>query len=230
MSQNSSNPNFASTIREKIEVELAQGQYLPGDLLDEKAIADRYGVSRTPVREAIQQLLAQGLVYRVPRQGAFVAKLSSRELLALVELLAYTEGLCAMFSARRSPPETVKELMGAVEACERAAQKNDRDAYASANVEFHSILYASTRNAPLTQHVNALRRRAQLYRRNTFHQPNRMAESAAEHRRIAELIAANDEWGAFHAAVDHIAVAGKSFAEFVMTLPDESLADSDKTP
>jgi DNA-binding GntR family transcriptional regulator len=229
MSQNSSNPNFASTIREKIEAELAQGRYLPGDLLDEKAIAERYGVSRTPVREAIQQLLAQGLVHRVARQGAFVAKLSSKELLAIVELLAYTEGLCAMFSARRSPPETVKELMDSVEACERAAQNNDREAYASANAEFHSILYASTRNAPLSQHVIALRRRSQLYRRNIFHQPGRMAESAAEHRRIVDMIAANDEWGVFHAAVDHIAVAGKSFAEFVMTLPEGSLADSDRT-
>ncbi|NWC07678.1 GntR family transcriptional regulator [Pseudomonas agarici] len=229
MSASKLHPNFASTIREKIEIEMSEGRYLPGDLLDEKALAERYGVSRTPVREAIQQLLAQGLVYKVARQGAFVSKLSSKELLALVEMLSYMEGLCAMLSARRSPTETVAELMMMVEACEHAAQQNDREAFATANAEFHRILYASTRNAPLAQQVMALRRRSQLYRRNIFHQPGRMAKSAAEHRQIVELIATQDENGAFRAAVDHIAVAGQSFAEFVMTLPDESLADSDRT-
>jgi DNA-binding GntR family transcriptional regulator len=228
MSTNKMHPNFALTIREKIEIEMGEGRYLPGDLLDEKALAERYGVSRTPVREAIQQLWAQGLVYRIPRQGAFVSKLSSKELLSLLELLSYMEGLCAMFSARRSPPETVAALLEVVEACERAAGKDDREAFASANAEFHGLLYDSSRNAPLSQQVVALRRRSQLYRRNNFHQPGRMAKSAAEHRRIVELIGAHDEWGAFHAAVEHIAVAGQSFAEFVMTLPDESLADSDR--
>jgi DNA-binding GntR family transcriptional regulator len=222
------NSNLASTIREKIELEMSEGQYLPGDLLDEKLLAERYGVSRTPVREAIQQLSAQGLVYRIARQGAFVAKLSSKELLAIVELLAHMEGLCAMFSARRSQEETIKELYDAVEQCDEAARKGDREAYAAANILFHRVLYASSRNPMLSQQVVALRRRSQLYRRNNFHQPGRMAESAADHRRIVELIAEHNELGAFQAAVEHVAIAGKSFAEFVMTIPDESLTDFDR--
>lgn len=228
MSEIKVNSNLASTIREKIELEMSEGRYLPGDLLDEKDLAERYGVSRTPVREAIQQLSAQGLVYRIARQGAFVAKLSYKELLAIVELLAYMEGLCAMFSARRAQDGTVKELVAAVELCEDAAGRNDREAYAAANIQFHKVLYASSRNQVLNQQVVALRRRAQLYHRNNFHQPGRMAESAADHRRIVELIAANNEMGAFQAAIDHVAIAGKSFAEFIMTIPDESLADFDR--
>ncbi|SHI41888.1 GntR family transcriptional regulator [Pollutimonas bauzanensis] len=222
--------NLASTVREKIEDEMAAGRYAPGELLDEKVLAERYGVSRTPVREAIQQLCAQGLVYHVPREGAFVAKLTSKELLALLELLAYQEGLCAMLAARRITADRLEAMQGMVERCEVAAKQGNYQLYAEENVAFHELLYASCRNEYLIRQVTALRRRSQLYRRNNFHQVGRMLESAADHRSILTAIEKQDEWGAFRAAVDHIAVAGRSFAEFLMTLQDEFVSDREHVP
>jgi DNA-binding GntR family transcriptional regulator len=220
--------NFALAIRDKIEEEMSNGGYTPGELLDEKALAERYGVSRTPVREAIQLLEAQGMVYRVPREGAFIAKLSSKDLLALLELLAYQEGLCAMLSARRLAPAGLATLRDLVERCERAAESGDVERYSAENLAFHEFLYASCRNEYLTREVITLRKRSQLYRRNNFHQTGRMTESAADHRKILEAIEKQDEWAAFRAAVDHIAVAGRSFAEFLMTLPDEFVSEQDR--
>jgi len=223
-------PNLGLAIRDQIEEEMLNGGYSPGELLDEKALAQRYGVSRTPVREAIQLLETQGLVYRVPREGAFVAKLSTKDLLALLELLAYQEGLCAMLAARRLSPQGLESLRELVQRCDAAAQEEDVQRYARENLAFHEVLYASCRNEFLTREVRNLRRRSQLYRRNNFHQAGRMAESSADHRRILQAIESQDEMAAFHAAVDHIAVAGRSFAEFLMTLPDEFVSDSDRAP
>ena len=220
--------NFALTIRDRIEEDMINGRYAPGEMLDELVLAERYGVSRTPIREAIQLLEVQGLAYRVPREGAFVAKLSSKDLLALLELLAYQEGLCAMLAARRIEPEALASLKELVGRCDTAAQQGDVELYARENVAFHEVLYASCRNEYLTRDVTTLRKRSQLYRRNNFHQAGRMTESAADHPRILEAIEKQDEWAAFRAAVDHIAVAGRSFAEFLMTLPDGFVADSNR--
>jgi DNA-binding GntR family transcriptional regulator len=222
--------NFALVIRDKIEEDMVNGRYAPGELLDELVLAERYGVSRTPVREAIQLLEVQRLAYRVPREGAFVAKLSSKDLLALLELLAYQEGLCAMLAARRIEPDALVSLRQLVDRCDQAAAQGDVEEYARENMAFHEVLYASCRNEFLTREVTTLRKRSQLYRRNNFHQAGRMTESAADHRRILLAIEKQDEFAAFRAAVDHIAVAGRSFAEFLMTLPDEFIADSNRAP
>jgi len=222
--------NFALVICAKIEEDMLNGGYAPGEALDELILAERYGVSRTPIREAIQLLEVQGLAYRVPRVGAFVAKLSSKDLLALLELLAYQEGLCAMLAARRIAPEALVALRDHVGRCDQAAAQGDVEVYARENMAFHELLYASCRNEFLTRDVTILRKRSQLYRRNNFHQSGRMTESAADHRRILETIEKQDEWAAFRAAVDHISVAGRSFAEFLMTLPDEFIADSNRAP
>ena len=224
------NTNFALVICAKIEEDMLNGRYAPGEPLDELVLAERYGVSRTPIREAIQLLVVQGLAYRIPREGAFVAKLSSKDLLALLELLAYQEGLCAMLAARRISPEALVSLRELVDRCDQAAARADVQAYAQENMAFHEVLYASCRNDFLTRDVKTLRKRSQLYRRNNFHQAGRMSESAADHRRILEAIEKQDEQAAFRAAVDHIAVAGRSFAEFLMTLPDEFISDSNRTP
>ncbi len=217
--------DLVASLRDRIESEIAEGRLVPGSLLDEKELAQTFGTSRTPIREAIQQLCALGLVHRVPREGAYVTKLTSRELLELLELLAYQEGLCAMLAARRQTESEQQEMKHWLEQCEKAATSLDKEAYAHANTQFHEILYTSCRNSQLTDLVRWLRRRSYLYRHNNFHQRGRMAESASDHRKIFNAIASHDESAAFQAAVDHIAVAGKSFAEFLMSLPDEFIAD-----
>src|SRR5665647_1918203 len=93
--------NLAFQIRRKLEEEINRGDLLPGDALDERELAQRFGVSRTPVREAMVQLVAQGLVTTAPRQGVHVARMSIQELLGLFELLAEIEGVCAKYCARR---------------------------------------------------------------------------------------------------------------------------------
>ena len=97
-------------VRRQLERDISSGVLLPGDALDEDALAKRFGVSRTPVREALLQLSVRGLVLIAPRAGTYVSRLSIPELLGLSELLAELEGACAKLATRRLTPEEAHEL------------------------------------------------------------------------------------------------------------------------
>src|SRR5688572_24403654 len=91
----------SESVRQQLEHDISNGALLPGDALDEEALAQRFGVSRTPVREALLQLSVRGLVSIAPRTGIYVSRLSIPELANLLELLAELEGACAKLATRR---------------------------------------------------------------------------------------------------------------------------------
>ena len=211
--------NFAEEIRQKLEDQINSGELLPGDALDERDLAARFGVSRTPVREAIAQLSAQGLVTSAPRQGVLVARMSIKELLALFELLAELEGICAKFCARRLNESQRKRLLEVQQAGLLHVEAGDVQAYSQYNVDFHALLYAGCHNEFLAQQLRSLRRRTQMYRQNAFMQIGRMRVSHADHQRILDAILKGDAEQAQREMVEHITIGGKGFAEFVSTLP-----------
>jgi len=219
--------NLTDTIRLTLESEIRQGLFLPGQTIEEKALLDRFSASRTPVREALQQLAAQGLLQILPRTGAVVPRLSVRELLAQLELLAELEGACAKFAARRMSEAERRALAEALEGCERAAATQDSDTYEAANARFHDVLYVGGRNPYAVEQIRKIRMRCRAYVSHRFDLQFRMQRSVEEHRAIAQAVLAGDAPGAQEATISHIAIGGRDFAEFVSSIPEDFLAPGD---
>ena len=217
--------SLSDSVRSTMERELLTGVLAPGHVLDERSLAERFGVSRTPVREAVAQLASQGLLKVIPRVGVVVPKVSIKELLSILEMLAELEGICAKFAAKRMDARQRKGLKDAVAACEAAASAGKPSAYQTANLRFHEAIYAGARNEWAAQQIRALRLRSASYGRTRFDLPGRLDKSLAEHRAVLTCIDAGDSEGARQAMVEHISIGGRDFAEIVSSMETEALAE-----
>src|ERR1700754_1198947 len=130
-------PSQADRLRLKIQDDILTMKLKPGERLDESKLAERYGTSRTPVREALRQLSAHGLIEIRPHKGAIVAKLGIRELLELVEVMAELEGACGRIAAKTCLRDDLDAIAQAHKTCELLAEKADFEAYQNANEAFH---------------------------------------------------------------------------------------------
>lgn len=215
----SSRVNLSAKIREALKEEIVSGKLDPGSRIDEQELMDRFGVSRTPAREAIQQLISVGLVTTLPRQGAMVATLSLQEYIAMLEILLELEGLAARLAARRMPAARRSQLEQAYKACQQAAAKNDPAEYDRTNRNFHEIIYDSSLNEVLARQLRAMRLRMRHPQRALFDRPNRMSNSLAEHQILFDAILAGDEEAAYRAMTNHISNGGKVYADAIASLP-----------
>lgn len=171
------------------------GRLKPGDPIDEVALVTEFGVSRTPVREALLQLEAVGLIRRHPRKGATLFRPTLEEFLAILEVYAKLEGQAAGLAARRLSSAWAERLEAAVLACERhAAQKGDAepDGYYQLNLRFHETVALAAGNPFLTEMIKTNARKLLAYYRARYHYAGAIARSAEEHREIARLIVARD--------------------------------------
>lgn len=180
-------------IREAIEKDIITGKLAPGTKLDEEALAARYGASRTPVREAFQQLASQGHIALRPHMGAFVATLSVTELVEMFEAMAYLEAACAALASRRHTDADRTRLAAAHGACVKAARRKDPDAFYAANARFHECIYAASHNEYLAAETLRLRNRLEAYRRESTFHPGLMALTINEHEKILQAILDMDE-------------------------------------
>ena len=166
------------TRTERLAAEIAEaivtGALAPGHRLDEQALADRYGVSRTPVREALRQLGTSGLVEVRPRRGAVVAQVTPAQLAELFVAMAEIEATCARLAALSMSPLERRRLDALHEAMGELARAGDPAAYAQANTAFHGAIYAGAHNAVLSEFAGSLRRRLQPYREAQFRQAGRL--------------------------------------------------------
>lgn len=211
----SSRVNLSDKIREALEGEILSGKLYAGSRVDEQELMERFNVSRTPAREAIQQLATAGLVNMVPRHGAVVATLSLTEYVAMLEMLTELEGLAARLSARRMPAALRRDLQAAVQACDEAAARDDPVAYDHANRWFHETIYDGSLNDVLARQLRLMRLRMRHPQRSLFDRPNRVRNSMAEHRVIAQAILAGDEDGADRAMCMHINSGGNVYVDAV---------------
>src|SRR3954467_322971 len=131
---------LADTLRDQLEQDIVTGALRPGARLDEQSLAARFGVSRTPIREALMQLATAGLIILQPRRGAFVASLSLKEIIERFEVMAALEAACGALAARRITDEERRELLEAHEACVREAAGGGSDAYYYENEHFHEVI------------------------------------------------------------------------------------------
>ena len=127
----------AEALRDEIEQDIVTGRLQPGERLDEQSLADRFGVSRTPIREALMQLASTGMVDLHSRRGAFVASLGLKEIIERFEAMAALEGMCGALAARRITDEQRAMLLAAHEECQNEAKNGASDPYYYANERFH---------------------------------------------------------------------------------------------
>ncbi|GAA4392548.1 GntR family transcriptional regulator [Tsukamurella soli] len=205
-------------VREAIEAAVVEGRYRPGDRLDPARLEQEFSCSRTPIREALQALERSGLVYIRPKQGTYVTELDALELAERFEVMAELEGMAARLASRRIEAATLVDLRAALADCERYAVAGDADAYYHANERFHGVVYDSCGNEFLRDQAAALTRALQPYRRLQLRVPDRMRRSLAEHRRIADSVAAGDAATAEEAAREHVLVQVQEFSRLVRTL------------
>lgn len=211
--------SLANDIRETLQAEIETGELAPGAPIDERALAARFNVSRTPVREALQHLAARELVAISPRQGIAVARLSIAKVRSMLEYIGELEALCARFCARRASDTLHAALDHALMACQHAAVVGDAGEYARANEAFHDTLYEGSRNECLADQIRAARRQSARYRVADLRNRSQIGRSLQEHFEIARAIQAGDEAKAADAMRRHVPAGTTGFSEFLAAVP-----------
>lgn len=209
----------SEAVRDEIEELIAFGKLPPGKHLDETELAERFGVSRTPVREALNQLANAGLVEIRPRRGAVVAEVGPQALVEMFEVMAELEGMCGRLAARRISSAQLAALVDAQQLCEEVRASGDPDLYYERNDVFHGIIYAASHNAFLVEQAWVLRRRLRPYRRLQLRARDRINNSLSEHESIVLAIQAGDADKANELLREHVIIQGKRFGDLIATLP-----------
>ncbi len=206
---------LAESLRQKLEGAIAAGHLEPGSRLDEQEIAQRFGVSRTPVREAFRLMAANNLVELRGRQGATVRAIKAQALIEMFQVMAELEGLCARLAARRVSQAWGDEISEIHQRLISASETGGIDLFYDINQEFHEAIYEASRNAFLADQTRKLRNQVAAYRRRVTRMPNRIADTIREHEAIMQAILAHDAERAHSAMRDHVNLLGDNLLDFL---------------
>ncbi|MBP2228942.1 DNA-binding GntR family transcriptional regulator [Azospirillum agricola] len=206
-------------MRQILEQEILDGAIRPGERLDERALADRFGVSRTPVREVLSQLGSTGLVAIRPGAGASVVRMSAKQLVNMMEVLIELEALAAGLAARRMGMAERGRLAAVHEESRAAAQAGDIQDYDRLNRELHELIYAGSRNEHLEQQAKFIRGRMRIYRQYPFQHTARPLKSYNEHDLVVKAILEGDSDAARMHMHGHMTVGGSIFVDMVVGMP-----------
>ena len=197
---------------------ILDGTFVDGDRLDETQLAQRFNVSRTPLREAFQRLHLSGLVEQIPRRGVFVRQPGPVELLEMFEVMAELEASCARLAAKRISDEALADMRAANALCQKAVEARDADGYYHENERFHAILYRQSGNSFLEQECLRLQRRLTPFRRLQLRLRGRLRQSMSEHEAVVEALEADDAERAAKAIREHVSVQGEKFYHLMSSL------------
>lgn len=205
----------ADRLREDLAEEILSGRIGPGVRLDEQGLADRYGVSRTPVREALRQLAATGLVEARPHKGVVVTTPSQKALAESFEVMAELEAACAALAARRMTAMQRRALLRIHGRMRTLSDAGDPEDYAALNLEFHDTIWQGCGNATLAQMTADVRRRVGPFRRLQFRLSGRLQRSWEEHDAVVRAIEQGDPAAARLAMQGHLGLVGDASADLV---------------
>lgn len=193
-------------VLDQLREAIIRGEHAPGTSLSEGTLAETYGASRTPIREAIQQLQSEGLIEVVPRVGTFVREPSRRELGELFQLKSMFEGLGAQLLAQRGRVAEIDLLWGNLEDSQQAVTDGDVERYAQLVHDFHGLLIQGADNIRLAEHYQTLMNQLAYHRIvvSTLRHPGRLGASLDEHRTVIDRIVSKDPFGAELAMRDHV--------------------------
>ncbi|WP_100053066.1 GntR family transcriptional regulator [Brevirhabdus pacifica] len=217
-------PKRADQIAKSLEDMIFQGEFADGDRLDEQRLAERFGTSRTPVREALQKLSVSGLVAQIPQRGVFVQQPGPVELMEMFEVMAELEAVCGRFAAIRITDEALDQLRHANQLCQQAVDEGDTDGYYFHNEDFHRIIYSQSGNRFLEQEARRLSRRLRPFRRIQLRLRGRMRQSLDEHLAVVQALTDSDPEGAGNALRDHVAVQNEKFHHLMNSFEDRGSA------
>jgi DNA-binding GntR family transcriptional regulator len=208
----------AEELRLQLADEIVRGVQRPGAPLDETDIARRFNVSRTPVREALRQLAASGLVEARAHRGAVVARPTIERLTGMFEAMAELEALCAGLAAERMAPMERHRLEAVHEELRVLSHAGNPDRFHEVNERFHNTIYAGSRNAYIAEMTFATRVRVQPFRRAQFRNLGRLAKSHAEHDRVVVAIMRGDRVGAAGAMRAHIELVRDEYEIYAVSV------------
>lgn len=201
-------PLRPASLHEEVAARLRQMVFerllAPGDWIDELKLAGDWQISRTPLREALKVLAAEGLVTLVPRQGCKVTELSEDDADELFPVMALLEGRCAFEAVRKATPADIKALRRLHEVLEKHAAARNIDGYYRANHDFHSKVQALAANRWLDRAINDLRLFVRMLRGRQLNWPGRIEASINEHRVFIDAFEQRDAGRAERVMHDHL--------------------------
>jgi DNA-binding GntR family transcriptional regulator len=204
-------------ISNQLARQILAGELPPGHRLDEQSIAMEFGVSRTPVREALRELAARQLIQLIPRRGGVVTKVGTNELIDMLEAECELEGLCARLSAHRMSALEKVRLRDVHERALAISTGHNLAAYFEINREFHDLIGTGTHNETLERAARDLRMRLSPFRRSESEDDAKkiMARSTAEHTGIVDAIVRGHAEAAYEAMRAHDARVNVGFVKLL---------------
>jgi DNA-binding GntR family transcriptional regulator len=188
----------------RLRDQVFERQLAPGSYIDELALATQWQISRTPLREALKVLAAEGLVELVPRRGCRVVELTDADAEQLFPVMAMLEGRCALEATQRATTDDLAQLQRLHDGLERHAAARDVDGYYRVNHHFHSLVQALAANRWLDRATGDLRRFMRLWRGRQLKLPGRIEASINEHRVLLDAMLQRDAPRAERAMHDHL--------------------------
>lgn len=176
-----------TALADRLRTLVLAGDLAPGARINEQALADRFAVSRTPVREALKLLAAEGLVSITPHRGAAVAMLSEEELAEVFPVMGALEALAGELAAKRATDDEIAAIEALHQRMLAHYVARDLTSYFAVNQQIHAAILAAARNETLTQHANQLAGRVRLARYRANMSDARWQEAVGEHE---EMLAA----------------------------------------
>lgn len=198
--QNSLHQEVASTLRE----EIFAGKIASGSFIDEVALCERLKISRTPLREALKVLTAEGLMRHEPRRGCFVNEVTERDLDDIFPVIALLEGRCAYEAARNASDADLQELGALHDRLQGHAKAGRITDYYATNFAIHEAIILLANNRWLTQSIADLRKILKLSRLQSLGAPGRLAQSLSEHMTVFAALKSRDSEGAEAAMRTHL--------------------------
>lgn len=203
--------SLSDQVLERLEGLILDGELKPGDRIGENALAERWGVSRAPIREACRVLQRAGLVEIVTNRGAFVRKVSLRHVLHLFDIRAALWRLAAREATLNMTHRHADHLEQLITAIDEAVLRNDDRRFLVLNSEFHDAILELSGNRPLQQLQRDLFQQARLFRRRALHSQGHLAERNADHRRMLAAMRSGDAAEAGRISEEHVVTSKLHF-------------------
>jgi DNA-binding GntR family transcriptional regulator len=204
-------------VAERLRQRIFAHELTPGTWIDEQKLAEQYGISRTPLREALKVLASEGLVELRPRRGCYVTEISRQDLDDIFPLMAMLEGRCAAEAVKRAKPADITALKVIHEQLESAARDGRIDAFFESNQEFHRKIQELSGNRWLLSVIQDLRKVLKLSRMHSLSLEGRLQQSLDEHRAIFSALQAGDAGRAEKLMHDHLLSGREALAKMDST-------------
>ena len=200
-------------VAERLRQRIFAHELTPGTWIDEQKLAEQYGISRTPLREALKVLASEGLVELRPRRGCYVTEISRQDLDDIFPLIAMLEGRCAADAVIRMKPADLAALKEIHERLESAARDERITDFFEANQEFHRKIQELSGNRWLLSVIQDLRKVLKLSRMHSLSLEGRLQQSLDEHRAILAALVAKDAAKAEKLMHDHLLSGREALAK-----------------